>query len=177
MATKTKKRATKKRATKKRRRPRKAAAAKQVRVDESPGGLTAAVEKRIVDALEKGHFRNTAARMADIDPRTLKRWMHDSRGEGASAKLVRFAQRVERAEAKATDLGVKALTKLVSEGDGASVRFYLQKKDEEWGDKAKRALRGAVDAVVDVVKEELEPDVARRVCEAIARRLVAEGIS
>lgn len=183
-----KKRVTKKRVTKKQtaaKRPKKAAKKttrktrpakrKAARKAESPAGLTPAIKHTIVEALKIGHFRTMAARLAGLDKRTITRWMSDGEKPDATKKLREFVRDVRAAEAEACDTGVKALHGLVKGGDRQAIKLFLSKKDPEWGDEAKRALKAAMDAMVEVIEDELEPDVARRVRAALASRLTRAG--
>jgi len=68
-----------------------------------PIKLTPLVQRRIVEALERGHFHNFAARYAGIDPDTLARYMIKGEKPDAPAMFREFHDAVKKAEATYVD--------------------------------------------------------------------------
>jgi hypothetical protein len=64
-----------------------------------PGRLDDITAARLVQAVEKGLPRVTAAKIAGVSPRAFFNWLRLGR-EGASPAYVQFVQRIAVAEAK-----------------------------------------------------------------------------
>lgn len=96
------------------------------------------IEKRVCDALRKGHSYETAAQLAGIAPRTLHYWRE--RGRDGDPDFVQFLQRVERAEAEAVDRWVQVIQDAMDGEDRkvslAAAQWMLERRrPQEWGTK------------------------------------------
>lgn len=136
--------------------------------------LNARLTRRIVKEIEQGNFRKHAAEVAGVDERTVKEWMRKGQRPDARDPYKSFAAAVIRAEAKAISDGVKEIAAARKKGDTRATQWFLSRKaPNEWGDKARQALKEAIDTVLEVVEDELGPDVAARIFEAATRRLAS----
>jgi AcrR family transcriptional regulator len=74
-------------------------------VDRHPGGrptkLTAEVSTRIVEAMEKGNYLETAAAYAGVHKATVYRWLSDGESPDSPSELREFRDAVMRARAHA----------------------------------------------------------------------------
>jgi hypothetical protein len=80
----------------------------------------------ILNSIRQGNFRNTAARAAGINPKTLSKWMHRT-----EPKYVEFAQLVIEAEA---NIESKCVNKLIEAGDKDAkwYAWWLERKCKHW---------------------------------------------
>ena len=103
--------------------------------------------RKIIQALEAGNYRKTAAALAGVDESTFYKWM--KRGEKAkSGKYFQFVQSVKRAEEKAKAYHLQQIRKAAENGSWQASAWYLERKHyKEWGRKQQ------VDMTADVKQE------------------------
>jgi transposase-like protein len=104
------------------------------------------VEKRICDALSRGHSWAAAARAGGIDEATLHRWRAAGRADDGGQRMREFCERVDRAEHVAEARAIEVLTsKFDSLDESVSLRaaqWWLERRRaEDWG--AKKGDEGA----------------------------------
>lgn len=89
--------------------------------------------RKIIQALEAGNYRKTAAALAGVDESTFYKWM--KRGEKAkSGKYFQFVQSVKRAEEKAKAYHLQQIRKASENGSWQASAWYLERKHpQEWG--------------------------------------------
>lgn len=103
-----------------------------------PTKLDDLVEKRICDALSRGHSWASAARAAGVDESTVHEWRR--RGRAGEERYAAFAQRVDAADHQAEQRAVSILTaKFDSDDDRvalAAAQWWLERRrPAEWGSK------------------------------------------
>jgi len=96
------------------------------------------VEKRICDALSRGHSWAAAARSAGIEERTLHRWRAEGREDDADPRMRQFCQRVEAADYQAESRAIEVLTSKFDSPDDrvalAAAQWWLERRrPAEWG--------------------------------------------
>jgi hypothetical protein len=102
------------------------------------------VEKRICDALSRGHSWAAAARAGGISEACIHEWRQ--RGRSGEPRFVEFLERVDRAEHVAEARAIEVLTsKFDSPDESVSLRaaqWWLERRRaEDWG--AKKGDEGA----------------------------------
>lgn len=113
--------------------------------------FTAPRRRKILEAVELGHYRKTAATLSGIDERTLKTWVAKGRDnvtawQEGRAKLNgygTFLRQLEAAEAKAEDDALRVVITEVAHKVDADPRIRLQaaiwylehKHPKRWGTK------------------------------------------
>lgn len=127
-----------------------------------PCKLTPEVQKRIVDALRGGNFRETAAKWAGVSPGVVSQWM-SRKGEPYES----FQRAVDDAEQGAEVRSVALIMKAAAE-DPKHAQWWLERKfPERWGRKERYTVTGPgggpLAVAIDVTKlsdEELERIIA-----------------
>lgn len=95
-----------------------------------PTKLTEAVERAIVDALEKGHPLETAARAVGVDPSTERHWRERGEADLEAGEATAFA-RYAAASTRAMALGEQTLVNIVAAHaitDWRAAAFLLERR-------------------------------------------------
>jgi len=89
--------------------------------------LNAEITKIIIDCIEQGNFREVAAKIAGIHPKTFQRWMRLP-----NKPYTDFQKKVTQAEA---NVEARAVSKLISTGHMDDVKWlawWLERKNPKW---------------------------------------------
>lgn len=116
-----------------------------------PSKLTPEVQAKVVEALEKGQYRDVAAKYAGVDERTFYRWMERGAGTAKGDDAFRqFRQAVEKAE---TETAVRAtgLVLAAAHDNWQAAGWWLERKFPE-----KFARRDYIQLVSQSVQQALE---------------------
>ena len=137
--------------------------------------LTPEVEERIVSSIKSGNFRNTAAKWAGIDERTLRRWMRAG-SKSRKGPFKDFVRRVLEAE-KAAEMRCVALVMKAASGDAKHAEWWLERKyPQRWGRKERHEVTGKNGGALLHQAEGLDPVEAladpqlRELLDAVAER-------
>ncbi len=113
--------------------------------------LTPDIQTTIVEALEKGAYRITAAHLAGIHRHTLEGWV--KRGDAALAldpipeleqPYAEFARAVQTAEAKAEMAAIDKLLNAKGKNDAKGAAIWLERRHRDrWGSHRSIELTGA----------------------------------
>lgn len=108
---------------------------------------------KIIQALEAGNYRKTAAALADVSETQFYHWMQ--RGETAkSGKYAEFAESVKKAEEKAKAYHLQQIRKASENGSWQASAWYLERKHyKEWG--RKQQVDMTADVKADVKSENM----------------------
>jgi hypothetical protein len=139
-----------------------------------PTSLTPAVQATICTALEKGHYRKTAAALAGIALRTLYNW--EERGETGEEPYESFLHAMQKAEAIAEDA---ALTRIIEAqpavpGEGGRGADLWQKDawrmerrwPSRWGGRVRATVTDELAAVLKRIEAKLDPETFAKVVDA-----------
>jgi transposase-like protein len=127
-----------------------------------PTKLDDLIEKRICDALSRGHSWAAAARAGGIDERTLHRWRAEGREDDAEPRIRQFCQRVEAADYVAESRAIEVLTSKFDSPDErvalTAAQWWLERRrPADWGSKkADVAEPLTIDEAERLVKEAAE---------------------
>lgn len=135
-----------------------------------PTSLNDTTRAVILAAVRLGAYREVAAQMAGIDPRTFSRWMTSEEEPWAS-----FAEEVRQAEAETE---VKAASALLTSGDPRMMLAWLERRHKaRWSPRqeATGPDGGPVEAKVDL--SQLTEDELQRIIngESVAQRARKRG--
>ncbi len=101
-----------------------------------PSKLDDLREKRICDALRRGHSYAAAARAGGIDESTLHEWR--ARGRAGEQRYAEFVERVDRADSEAEHRALEVLTAKFDSPDerialNAVMFWFERRRPAEWG--------------------------------------------
>lgn len=134
----------------------------------APYALDDATEKRVLDSIRKGNFREVAAASAGISRSTFYNWVAAGRRQ-KSGRLFDFVAKLEQAEAEAEERLVGRIDS-AAEKDWRADAWRLERKvPERW---ARRAVAGEETTdpkLLKLQREKLELE------NALARRKLEEG--
>lgn len=89
--------------------------------------LNAETSKIVIECIEQGNFREVAAKVAGVHPKTLQRWMRLP-----TKPYTDFQKKVLQAEA---NVEARAVAKLISTGHMDDVKWlawWLERKNPKW---------------------------------------------
>jgi transposase len=101
-----------------------------------PTKLTAAVQRRIVEAVRNGAPRETAAEAAGVAKSTLFRWLAQGRAADAPARFRDFAEALERADAEYELHAVARIERAAAEDWRAQAWRLARKFPQRYGQRA-----------------------------------------
>lgn len=106
-----------------------------------PSRLTEETERRIVQALQGGNFRNVAAGFAGVAYSTLRDWLREGKRRPRS-RFGEFRRRVLEAERRAEMLMVSRVMAAAA-ADARHAQWFLERKfNARWGRKDQHVLAG-----------------------------------
>ena len=117
-------------------------------------------------AISGGNSRVNAAKLAKRKPKTVEAWI--TAGNAGDPRYTEFVDEIEHAEAVAVDEAVGQVRSAGFENWKAAQAFLIAKAPEDWGDKARRSAKQAIEEILRVVEEELGQKAAARVMERLA---------
>ena len=139
-----------------------------------PIELTPEVQRVIVSAIRRGHYRETAAKLAGVSYRSLRRW--EERGEHGEAPFAEFCQALQKAEAKAEARLLKQIAnaKPAVHGEGGSGADLWQAKawimerrwPSRWGGRVRATVNDELAAVLKRIEAKLDPETFAKVIDA-----------
>ena len=101
----------------------------------TPRKLTATVERKILNAIRKGHYQKDAAFLADIAESTLKSWLAAGKADKTGkSKLYKFWIKYERALIESQTVLLNRvrrgdeITKVIKNNQGKTIRRELTRK-------------------------------------------------
>ena len=97
-----------------------------------PTKLDEVAARRLVEAVERGNNRATAARLAGIGPSTLREWM--ARGRLGQEPFAAFLARLKKADATAEAEAVKLVRDAARGGTWQAACWWLERRrPRQWG--------------------------------------------
>lgn len=104
---------------------------------------------KIIQALEAGNYRKTAAALAGVSERTFYSWIKKAESH-KTGKYVQFLQSVKKAEEKAKAYHLQQIRKASENGSWQASAWYLERKHpQEWGRRQQIDMDAQVKAKVD----------------------------
>lgn len=150
-----------------------------------PTLLTPEVQVAIVEAIRKGHYRETAANLAGITRRTISNW--EQRGEAGEAPYAEFFLAIKRAEAEAEDAlldQIRTAQPAVSGPGGAGADLWQAKAwvmerrwPSRWGGRVRATVNDELAAVLRRIEAKLDPETFAKVVDATREDASSEGAS
>lgn len=102
----------------------------------APSVLTPEIERRFLQLLAQGQYRNVAARLCGIAPVTVQKWIRAGRGVDTQRKprpeYVRFAMLVDQAEALAEATVTSNVVKRSAYDHNAGLAWLRTRHPERW---------------------------------------------
>ena len=90
--------------------------------------------QKIIEALEHGNYRKTAAALAGVPERTFYNWIEKGKKSKSQGVYWQFWQSVKKAEEKATAWHLQQILQASRDGTWQASAWYLErKKPAEWG--------------------------------------------
>lgn len=148
-----------------------------------PTSLTPEVQAVIVEAIGRGHYRETAAHLAGVSRRSLTNW--EQRGEVGEAPYADFFIALKQAEAKAEDTLLREIASaqpaITGEGGrGAdlwqSKAWIMERRwPGRWGGRVRATVTDELAAVLKRIEEKLDPETFAKVIDATREDAPAAG--
>ena len=115
--------------------------------------LTPDVQKRVVEAIRAGNYKEVAARYAGIGESTFYEWL--KRGASHRVGYVEFAEAVKNAEAEAEVRDVALIEKAAMENWTAAAWRLERRYPDRWGRRERHEITGedGKELVIKVVYE------------------------
>jgi transposase len=139
-----------------------------------PTLLTPEVQATIVEAIRKGHYRETAAHLAGITRRTINNW--EQRGETGEAPYDEFFRAIKKAEAEAEDALLDdirtAQPGIPGEGGrGADLwqakAWVMERRwPGRWGGRVRATVQDELAAVLKRIETKLDAETFAKVVDA-----------
>jgi transposase len=139
-----------------------------------PTLLTPEVQATIVEAIRKGHYRETAAHLAGITRRTINNW--EQRGETGEAPYDEFFRAINTAEAEAEDALLDdirtAQPGIPGEGGrGADLwqakAWVMERRwPGRWGGRVRATVQDELAAVLKRIETKLDAETFAKVVDA-----------
>lgn len=137
-----------------------------------PTSLTPTVQAAIVEAIEAGNYRSTAATAAGVHRNRMAEW--EKRGETGEEPYASFAAALQQAEAKAE---IKLLDEIrnakpavagINGADLWQAKAWIMERrfGPRWCARVKQQVAEHVDALTDKLKA--DPDLHRKVVDVLA---------
>lgn len=105
---------------------------------------------KIIQLLEQGNYRKTAAAVAGVDETTLLRWIKRGRESKSKGKYYQFYQSVKKAEEKAKAYHLQQIRKASENGSWQASAWYLERKHpQEWGRQQRIDMKADVKSKVE----------------------------
>lgn len=106
---------------------------------------------KIIQALEAGNYRKTAAALAGVSEPTFYSWIKQAK-EQKTGKKVEFLKSVKKAEEKAKAYHLQQIRKASENGSWQASAWYLERKfPDEWGRREKVEMDANVKSEVKSV--------------------------
>ena len=103
---------------------------------------------KIIQALEAGNYRKTAAALAGVSESTFYSWI-DKAKQRKTGKYVEFLESVKKAEEKAKAYHLQQIRKASENGSWQASAWYLERKHpNEWGRKQQVDMKAEVKSEV-----------------------------
>jgi hypothetical protein len=116
-----------------------------------PGKLTAARQRRIIDAIRLGARRDEAAAAAGISRRSLQNWLARGELDGERGRYRDFAEAVRTAEAQAELAALRTIEKAAAGGDWRASSWLLERRfPQRWGRQTRTEVTGPGGAPVEL---------------------------
>ncbi len=139
-----------------------------------PTSLTPEVQAIIIEALRRGNYRDTAAKLAGVTRQTLWNW--EQRGEAGEAPFAAFFDALQKAESDAEDMLLQEIRSAQSSipgegGRGADVwqsRAWVMERrwPKRWAQRVRQAVTEELDAFTDRLQRRLDDATYRKVLDA-----------
>lgn len=157
-------------------------------VGENKGGrpitLTPEVQLAVCEKIAEGNYLETAASLAGVPPRTLRRWLqrgHDAVKRKVRNPFRRFLEAVEQAQAEGEAEHVGAIRAARSEHWQASAWWLERTRPERFGRRDKvlveNSVREELEQALTRLEQRLPPEEYDRVLAALAAGDDGEGAS
>lgn len=113
-----------------------------------PTKLTPALQQKLVDAIQHGHYYETACAYAGISYQTFRNWLQQ--GEAAkTGQYFEFLEAITRAEAEAEHRAVQ-LWQAAMETDWRAAQMFLERRHpDRWGKHDRLDLKQSGKVAVD----------------------------
>lgn len=139
-----------------------------------PTSLTPAVQAAIVEAIKRGHYRETAANLAGVSYRSMRRWEEAGEAEGATGLYADFAHALKQAEAEAEDTLLQAIMTAqpavvgVSGADQWQAKAWVMERrwPKRWSGRVRVTVNEELAALLKRVEVKLDPDTFAKVVDA-----------
>lgn len=135
-----------------------------------PGGrptkLTPEVELVILDAIEKGNYRATAAALAGVHRNTLLAW--ERWGEEGKEPYAEFVCAVQRAEARAESELLERV-KIADPGWQGSAWLLERRWAHRWSQRVRTVVAEEVASLTETVRKSLDPETYSKVVDAVTK--------
>lgn len=117
---------------------------------------------KIIQALEAGNYRKTAAALAGITEETLCNWIKRGRTSKTKGKYFQFFQSVKKAEETAQAYHLQQIRKASENGSWQASAWYLERKcPDEWGRRQRVELEHSGE-----IKQEVKVSIHDRIQQA-----------
>jgi transposase len=148
-----------------------------------PTSLTPEVQAVVIEAIKRGNYRDTAAKLAGVTRQTLWNW--EQRGETGEAPYAAFFDALQKAEAEAESMLLEeirhAQPSIPGEGGrGADLwqaKAWLMERrwPKRWAQRVRQAVTEELDAFTDRLQKKLDEATYRRVLDASREDAPGEG--
>lgn len=139
-----------------------------------PSKLTPEVELVILDAIEKGNYRATAAALAGVHRNTLSNWMRW--GEEGKEPYAEFNCAMERAEARAESTLLEVV-KVADAGWQGSAWLLERRWASRWSQRVRTVVAEEVASLTESVRKSCDEDTYRKVVDAVSKEPGETGAS
>lgn len=131
-----------------------------------PSGCTPEVQAVILDALEKGNYRQTACALAGIHRHTLQNW--EKWGEEGKAPYADFLAAMQRAEATA-ETSLVEVVKVAATGWQGSAWLLERRWANRWSQRVRTVVAEEVANLTESVRKSCDADTYRKVVDAVSK--------
>lgn len=125
------------------------------------------VQHAVTTAIALGLTRRAAAALGGVSTMTLRNW--EERGRAGEEPYASFLQAMELAEAtKEKDVTVSVID--ASKSDWRAGAFYLERRVAEWMPKSNVTTQDMAAGLIEIIREEPDPEVRERLLSKIEAR-------
>lgn len=128
--------------------------------------------QQIVDRVEAGNFRETAAASAGVSAGTLRAWLR--KGAKGKQPFKSFSEQLDRAEAESESGIVEKLADLAESDPKTAILFLERRWRERWG-RQDLDLKKELQRLVDIIAEECSHRTFTRILLRFGHRSTIEG--